>query len=218
VGSICQSFMVETTGVNRTLCAPRRPAFHDVSLHVSPIPGCLTAVETTQPPPASLWCAVYVWALRGGLHLSTACGAKLLVLTAPCVCIDAPPSQCFASGLATSQASRNTRKHPVQPPPNSDYFANLPTAEKPWLLSKPPHRRTSGPRWSRTRPRRPGFLVVGRITHILHESGDGVFKGTEGGGGDAWGLSLPRCWPASQEADAKSARMPRKRKADDEGF
>jgi hypothetical protein len=52
------------------------------------------------------------------------------------------------------------KKHPVQPPPNSDYFANLPTAAKLRLLSQPPHHRTSRPRWSRTRPRCLGFLVV----------------------------------------------------------
>jgi hypothetical protein len=68
----------KTTGVNHTLCAPRRPAFLDVclSLSISPVPMRFAIVETTQPQPTSLWCRVYVWALHGGLHLSTACGAK----------------------------------------------------------------------------------------------------------------------------------------------
>jgi hypothetical protein len=39
------------------------------------------------------------------------------------------------------------------------------------------------------------LLAAGCITRILHEPGDGVFKGTRGGWGDAGGLSLPRCWP-----------------------
>jgi hypothetical protein len=66
----------KTTSVNRTLCVPGCPTFPCLSLLVSPNPRCLATVETTQPQPTSLCCGVYVWALRGGLHLSTACGAK----------------------------------------------------------------------------------------------------------------------------------------------
>jgi hypothetical protein len=62
----------------------------------------------------------------------------------------------FASCLAPSPVPRYSRNHPI--------------AAQLWLLSKPSHRWTCTPRWSRTHPWRRGFLVVvpHRRPHCWH--------------------------------------------------
>jgi hypothetical protein len=210
--------MVETTGVNRTLCAPRRPAFHDISLHVSPIPGRLTAIETTQPPPASLWCAVYVWALRGGLHLSTACGAKLLVSTAPCVCIDArlPNALLLVSPLPRHPATVESTQCNRRPTPIT--LQTFPLLKSPGYFPNLPIAGPVGQDGAGLARGVQGFSSSAALPTSSTSRETGSSKGPKAEGAMPGGFPCPDVGRASQEADAKSARMPRKRKADDEGF
>jgi hypothetical protein len=95
--------------------------------------------------------------------------------------------------LATVKSTQcNCRPTPITlqtslPLQNSEYFPNLPIAGPAGQDGAGLARGVYGFSSS--------LLAAGHITRILHEPGDGVFEWTGGGGGDAGGLSLPRCWP-----------------------
>jgi hypothetical protein len=128
----------KTFGVNRTLCVPRRPAFPNVSLPVSPLPRRLATVETTQLPPASLWCGVSVcswWApFVSRLWWKTTSVNRTLCVPRcaafPNVSLLVSPLPKRLATVETTQCNRRPTLITLQTSPllpNSDYFPNLST-------------------------------------------------------------------------------------------
>jgi hypothetical protein len=144
------------------------------------------------------------------------------VSTAPCVCLVSPAFP-DVSLLISPLSRRLATVETTQPPPNSDYFPNLPhhrptpitfqTSPPPDSHAKMEPDSSTMSRVSRRRSSPKAALLASSTSGETGSSMGSVVEALRLG----W-FPCPDVHRASEEADAESARMPRKRKADDEGF